>query len=54
MRGRRVAAAGRAVSNDLPCLVSDIVRSTCLEILGPERAHLVSEAMIGLREANTA
>jgi DNA-binding MarR family transcriptional regulator len=46
--------AGRAVSNDLLCLVSDIVRSTYLEILGPERAHLVSEAMIELRDANRA
>jgi DNA-binding MarR family transcriptional regulator len=43
---------GAELSQELLCLVADIVRSTYIDILGPERAIMVAEAMAELRKAN--
>lgn len=44
--------AGVELAAELRCLVADINRSQFVDVLGPERAGLVADAMLELYEAN--
>lgn len=49
-----LTAAGAEQAEELRCLVTDIVQKTYIDVLGADRAVMVSEAMAELREANAA
>ncbi|GAA1625997.1 MarR family winged helix-turn-helix transcriptional regulator [Georgenia ruanii] len=44
--------AGEQLAGELACLAADIKRSVFVEVLGPERARLVADAMTALYHAN--
>ncbi|MDQ0821575.1 DNA-binding MarR family transcriptional regulator [Arthrobacter sp. V4I6] len=46
--------AGAEQAKELRCLVADIVQKTYIDVLGPDKAVMVAEAMAELREANAA
>jgi DNA-binding MarR family transcriptional regulator len=48
----KLTEAGVELAAELACLVADINRAQFIEILGPDRAHLVAEAMTELYRAN--